>query len=373
MSAAQLDVTSRDSACVVLSFGGRLDAAATGELWRDAMSELKKGSPSKLVLDASGIEYCDSSGAALLAAVEREQLARGGDFELSGVPDDIRSMVDLVRPDPDAAGQGGATRPSFISVLGKSVFDGIGEFRNFVVFVGQLFSAVLRAVVRPSRIRFKDVFSVAENAGVGALLIVGLIGFLLGLILSFQSAISMRRFGAEIFIADLLGLSMMRELGPLMASIMLTARSGSAFAAEIGTMKVNEEVDALQTMGLEPVQFLVVPRVLAGVAVVPVLALWTIGWGLVGGWVVMWSLGFPLTTYVNRIVEAASLGDLMGGLFKALFFGVIVAAVGCMRGLQTKSGAGAVGESTTSAVVSGITLIAIADGLFAVIFYVLGI
>jgi phospholipid/cholesterol/gamma-HCH transport system permease protein len=193
------------------------------------------------------------------------------------------------------------------------------------------------------------------------------------LILAFQSAIPMQRFGAEIFVADLLGISMLRELGPLMASILLAARSGSAFAAELGTMKVNEEIDALTTMGLEPVRFLVVPRVLAALIVVPVLAALLNLFGLAGGAVVMLSLDIPLVTYVNRVVDAVTLTDFAGGMFKALAFGMIVAAVGCMRGLQAGTGADAVGVSTTSAVVSGIVLIAFSDGIFAVIFYLVGI
>ena len=173
--------------------------------------------------------------------------------------------------------------------------------------------------------------------------------------------------------ADLLGISVLRELGPLMAAILLAARSGSAFAAELGTMKVNEEIDALTTMGLEPVRFLVVPRVIAAVAVVPVLAMLMNIFCLIGGAIVMLSLNFPLITYVNRVVAAVGLADFLGGIFKALVFGVIVAGVGCLRGLQTGTGAGAVGESTTSAVVSGIILIAITDGVFAVLFYIVGL
>jgi len=165
----------------------------------------------------------------------------------------------------------------------------------------------------------------------------------------------------------------LREIGPLMAAIMLTARSGSAFAAEIGTMKVNEEVDALTTMGLEPVRFLVVPRVIAAFLVVPVLTIVMTAAGLVGGAVVFLSLDFPLVTYVNRILEAVSLTDFGSGIFKGFVFGVVVAAVGCLRGIQTGKGASAVGESTTSSVVSGIILIAVLDGIFAVIFFMMGI
>jgi len=153
---------------------------------------------------------------------------------------------------------------------------------------------------------------------------------------------------------------------------MVVARSSSAFAAEIGTMKVNEEVDALTTMGLEPVRFLIVPRVIAGVTVVPVLAMLMNLFTLAGGAIVMMSLGFPLRLYANRVIEAVGPADMLGGLLKAFVFGVIVVAAGCLRGLQTGKGADAVGLSTTSAVVSGIVLIAITDGIFAVLFYTLG-
>jgi phospholipid/cholesterol/gamma-HCH transport system permease protein len=183
----------------------------------------------------------------------------------------------------------------------------------------------------------------------------------------------MRQFGAEIFIADLIGLSMIRELGPLLTAIILAGRSGSAFAAELGTMKVNEEIDALTTMGLEPVRFLAVPRVIAAVAMTPLLSVFTSLFGLIGGAVVMLSLGFPLVTYVDRIVAAVHPGDFLQGLFKALAFGIVVAGIGCLRGLQTRTGASAVGDSTTSAVVSGLILIAVVDGIFAVVFYCLGI
>jgi phospholipid/cholesterol/gamma-HCH transport system permease protein len=191
--------------------------------------------------------------------------------------------------------------------------------------------------------------------------------------MAFQSAIPMRQFGAEVYVANLIGLSMVRELGPLLTAILLAGRSGSAFAAELGTMKVSEEIDALTTMGLEPVGFLVVPRVIAAVAMTPLLAVFASLLGLVGGAVVMLSLGFPLVTYVIQIKSAVTAGDMLGGLGKSLAFGIVVAAIGCLRGLQTKSGASAVGESTTRAVVSGLVLITLVDGIFAVVFYYLGV
>jgi phospholipid/cholesterol/gamma-HCH transport system permease protein len=327
-----------------------------------------------LVVDASGVDYCDGSGVSLFVALRRHQEESGGTFELRGLRQEFGQLLALVEPSEDAEpGEAPIHSEGFVEGVGRSTLQLLSDMRALVVFVGELTLALLNAIRNPRQVRFKDVFAVAERAGIGAIPIIALIGFLLGLILAFQSAMPMRRFGAEIFVADLLGISMLRELGPLMAAILLTARSGSAFAAEIGTMKVNEEIDALTTMGLEPVRFLIVPRVIAAVSVVPVLTMLMNVFGLIGGAIVMLSLNFPLVTYVNRVTDAVSLTDFFGGLFKALVFGVIVAGVGCLRGLQTRTGAGAVGESTTSSVVSGIILIAVIDGIFAVIFYIVGI
>jgi phospholipid/cholesterol/gamma-HCH transport system permease protein len=194
----------------------------------------------------------------------------------------------------------------------------------------------------------------------------------MGLIMAFQAAIPLRQFGADIFVANLVALAMLRELGPLMTAIILAGRSGSAFAAELGTMKVREEIDALITMGLDPVQFLVVPRVIAAVLMTPLLTVFSNLLGLLGGSVVVLSLGFPLITFFNQVQSAATYGDFTGGLVKSFVFGVLVAAIGCLRGLQTQPSATAVGESTTRAVVSGIILIVITDGIFSVVYYYLG-
>jgi phospholipid/cholesterol/gamma-HCH transport system permease protein len=183
----------------------------------------------------------------------------------------------------------------------------------------------------------------------------------------------LRQFGAQLFIANLIGLSMLRELGPLMTAIILAGRSGSAFAAELGTMKVREEIDALKTMGLDPVRFLIVTRVVAAVCMTPLLTIFADLVGLIGGSVVMLSLGFPLVTFFHQVQYALSYGSLVGGLVKSFAFGILVAAIGCLRGLQTGTGATAVGQSTTSAVVSGIILIAITDGIFSVVYYYLGV
>ncbi len=356
----------------VLTMEGRLDGASTARLWREATAAARSAGDGALVVEADGVEYCDGAGAALLAAIEELAEQGGGRFELRGLRDDLRELVAMVAPSKREAPPP-PPEPSFLVRLGRGGVQVGRELRRLVSFTGEAVVALAMVARHPRQLRVRDTIAIAERAGLGAIPIVVGVGFLLGLILAFQGAIPMKRFAAEIFVADLLGLSMLRELGPLMAAILLTARSGSAFAAEIGTMKVNEEIDALTTMGLEPVRFLVVPRVLAAMAVVPALAMATSLSGLAGGLLVYRSLGFPTVTFVNRVVDMVEPFDVAGGLMKAMVFGVIVAAVGCMRGIDTGQGAQAVGISTTSAVVTGIVAIAIADGIFAIVFYVLGI
>jgi phospholipid/cholesterol/gamma-HCH transport system permease protein len=209
--------------------------------------------------------------------------------------------------------------------------------------------------------------------GVDALPIVTLISVLLGMILAFQSAVPMRRFGAEIFVADLIGISMVRELGPLMTAILLAGRTGAAFAAEIGTMHVNQEVDALTTMGLDPVRFLVTPRILAAVLMTPLLTLFAMLVGMLGGALTMQSFSVPLVTFLKEVDSAVTTTDFIAGFVKAFFFAILIAGVGCLRGLETGAGASAVGDSATRAVVSGIILLVVVDGIFAVVYFVLDI
>jgi phospholipid/cholesterol/gamma-HCH transport system permease protein len=358
----------------LLELSGRLDSSSTGGAWRQAMKALDEQHPSDLVVEAGGLVYCDGSGAALLVALRERQKASGGGFELRGLREELATLIEMLEPSEEAPGESESRpREPFVTRVGRSAADFASDLRSVIVYMGELSVFAGRALLRPRTLRVRDLFHVAEKAGIDAAPIVVLVGFLLGLILAFQSAIPMRRFGAEVFVADLLAISLTRVLAGLMTAILLTARSGSAFAAEIGTMKVNEEIDALTTMGLEPVRFLVVPRVLAAVAVVPVLTMINLFAGLAGGAVMFSTLGFPMVTYLNRVAASVTMGDLAQGLLKSAVFGVVVAAVGCLRGLRAGTGAGAVGEAATSAVVSGIVLIAVLEGIFSVVFYVLGI
>ncbi len=343
-----------------LSVNGCLNSAGVAALWYpvgDALAHFSAGG--RVVVDAAGITRCDAAGVYFLLELRRRRQAQGGVLEIINFPAAFRPLLDLaakVALVPTAEIQGGTP---WLAQIGRIVVDLAHDLREMTVFIGEVLVAFGLVLRHPRHLRWRDFWLVFEKAGVNALPIVVMLGALLGLILAFQSAIPLRRFGADIFVANLVAISLFRELGPLLTAIILAGRSGAAFAAELGTMKINEELNALATMGLDPVRFLVVTRVLAAIMVMPLLVLFANLFGLV--------------TFKNQVLSTVHLKDLLGGLFKSGVFGLLVAGVGCLRGLQTKNGAGAVGDATTRAVVSGIVLIVIVDGLFAVVFYCLGL
>ncbi|RQD58431.1 MAG: MlaE family lipid ABC transporter permease subunit [Desulfonatronovibrio sp. MSAO_Bac4] len=351
---------------------GSLNTQNLSRLWQETEKRIDEDNTKNLIIDAGKVNYLDMSGQAYLLHFSRLIEERGGKSQIKNLRKDFADMLGQLSCF-DCMEKTAYPKSSILEEIGKATIKLGHDARDFFTFVGQFVSAFSHALIRPGTIRWKDVYLNIENVGAKAVFIVCLIGFLMGLIISFQSAMPLRMFGAEIFVARLLGLSMVRELGPLVTAIILAGRTGSSFAAEIGTMKINEEINALTTMGLNPVKFLVVPRMLATMLVMPFLTLFFIIFSLIGGALVMLSLGFPLITYINQITMSLTMADFAGGMFKAVIFSLLVSWIGCVRGLQTTSGAKAVGLSTTSAVVSGIVLIAITDGIFAVTFYILGI
>ena len=338
------------------------------------MKAARAAAGKQLIIEADQVDYCDGAGAGMLLELARRQVLSHGGFDMVGLKEEIAHFVEMLDPGipPNKAPSGSSWRAIAVDI-GKATANMVGGIRDQVTFIGELTAALFAAARHPSRVRWKDALVLAETTGANALPIIGLIGFLMGLILAFQSAVPLKRFGAEIFVADLVSLALLRELAPLMTAIILAGRTGSAFAAELGTMKVNEELDALTTMGLDPMRFLVTTRVMATVIVTPLLAIFANVAGLIGAGLVVMSLGFPLTTYLQQIQQASSLGDILGGLIKASVFGLLIAGIGCLRGMQTGAGAQEVGTSATRAVVGGIFLIVVADGLFAILFYMLGI
>jgi len=349
---------------------GRLAHDTAGDLWRSF--SLPVALDGTVVLDASRVTECDSAGLALLVMINGRVLAAGARFAVSGLPPETMALYESMLLGRVEAPARKLPTPFFESV-GRFVANSFNEALALLAFLGEVTAHFCSAVVRPRKIRWGDWTLVVETAGVDAVPVVMVIGFLLGLILAFQSAIPLQMFGAEIYVANLIGISVIRELGTLVAAIAMAGRTASAFAAEIGTMTVNEEVSALKTMGIEPVRFLALPRVLAAMVISPLLALFAIVAGLTGGFVVIYSLGYSFEAYVSHVMQFSRPHDLYGTLIKALVFGALVGGVGCHCGLQTGRSADAVGRSTTNAVVSAIVAVAIADGLFAVVFYCLGI
>jgi len=255
--------------------------------------------------------------------------------------------------------------------VGNAVAEVTSDLREQVDFLGNVTGKLPLTLLDRKRMRWPEVRRVFESAGANAVPIVSLVSGLVGLIIAFESAQPLAQFGAQIYVANMIGLVMVRELGPLLAAILLAGRSASAFAAELGTMKVNEELNALETFGLDPMRFLVLQRITAGILLTPLLTFYATFMGVLGGVAITMGLGFPLSLILHQLSSSVHLGDIALGATKGIVFGAIVSAVGCMRGLQTQQGPSAVGISTTRAVVTSILLIIIADAVFSVIFFFL--
>jgi phospholipid/cholesterol/gamma-HCH transport system permease protein len=348
---------------IALVFSGRLDADGVARLWAPTLKAATRAKGKSLLYDLSAVSFCDTAGASLLVAAEN---AHGETARLAGEAESLHTLLDRVRQalPPSRPAPRRAWRPMF-----HPIKDGLSAAANGIAFLGE---TVLAAILVPRRLRMLrpgDLFAVADQAGVRAMPLIFLLGFLIGLILAFQSAVPMQAFGAVIYVANLVAIGLLRELGPLLAAVILSGRTASAFAAEIGTMKVNEEIDALSTMGLDPVTMLVLPRLIAAMMVMPMLTIGLEIAGLAGMTVVLEIFGFPLAAILRQVQGAATLTDFWGGLVKALCFAAVVAAIGCNRGLATGQGPRAVGVSTTAAVVGGIVATIALDGIFALIFY----
>lgn len=360
---------------LVMKIKGRLDAYTTGRIWKDSSRELQKSIPRKLIIDGSGIDYCDASGIALLIELKLLQEGKGGVFELTGLSPDTEKLYNLFKPEVLGKPEGVEKPPplNMIEKLGRTSWELLQELRVHIYFTGRVTVGLVLAALNPTRVRWKDVFVTCEKFGANSFFIIALVNFLVGLVIAFQSAIPMQQYGAQIFVADLIVIAYFKELGPLMTAFVVNGRSGSAFAAELGTMKVNEELDALDTMGLDAVNFLVVPKVLAAIFMLPLLTVFGNLFGILGGLVVMLSMGFTVQTYINEITASGTYEMLLAGLFKTLFFAVLIAGVGCLSGMRASRGPSAVGDAATTAVVTGIILMIVTDGIFGVIYYILGI
>ena len=358
---------------------GRVNVYTLAHTWTDIrqkqdlwLAQTKAKNPT-LSFDASQVTSLDGSGFAFLIDLEQAQKNASGQFEIIGLDARYQPLLKEFEPIgnlfPPAAVK---PKRSFVVSTGMATQNLLDDSAGLISFTGHLASDLVWSVCNPAKVRWGDFVNAAVQAGIAALPIVGLVAFLIGVILSFQSAIGMQQFGAISFVGPLVSLGIFRELGPLITAILLAGRSSAAFAAEIGTMTVNNEVDALVTGGLSPVRFLIVPRVLAGILVTPILTLFADLVSVFSSALTLVIYGVPMVNFYNGMLQVVGIEDIFSGLIKATLFGVVVSAVGCLRGMQTGTGAAAVGISATRAVVSSIVLIVLVDGIFAFISYKTG-
>ena len=345
-----------------------------------AVEEVQKqadsGSPlQRIAFDTQDLGRWDSGLITFLIKVFDQFSRRQIDANREGLPEGVRRLLDLAAAVPEKKdARKEAVREPFLVQVGRASMDIARQTGALVTFLGESTIAFGKLFVGKAKFRRSDLWLTIQQCGVDALPIVTLISFLVGLILAFVGAVQLAMFGAQIFIANLVGIAMAREMAAIMTGIIMAGRTGAAFAAQIGTMQVNEEVDALITMGVSPMEFLVLPRMLALIVMMPLLCLYANVVGILGGFVVgtgMFDISF--TQYMEQTRLALNLTHFGIGIFKSVIFGVLVAIAGCLQGMECGRSASAVGDAATSAVVTSIVLIVVTDGFFAVITNIIGI
>jgi len=326
-----------------------------------------------LVFDTAQLGRWDSSLLVFLLQCQEHAATQKVEFRTDTLPDGIAALLTLSEAVPEQqTGKGNAHPDTWLERLGKWSLAGWKDAREFVEIVGESVLSLLRLARRRGTFNWRDFRITLQETSAGALPITALISFLMGLILAFVGATQLEKFGASIYVPNLVGLGMVREMGPLMTAIIMAGRTGAAFAAQLGSMKVSEEIDALKTLAISPQDFLVTPRLIALFIMMPLLCLYADLIGIVGGAVVGLQIGnLSAVQFINQTQSAVALADIGTGLSKSVAFGGIVALTGCLRGMQCGSDASAVGIAATSAVVTGITLIVVADAVFDVIFNLL--
>lgn len=331
--------------------------------------------PVRIAFDLTALGAWDSGLVSFVARVGELAAERKIPLDEMTLPDGLRRLLVLAAR---VAGQKDARRagppPSRLARIGLLALAAWDEALVMLEFLGQITLACGRLLRGKARFRARDFWLLVQQTGADALPIVTLISFLVGTIFAFVGAVQLEKFGATIYVADLVGIAIVREMGAVMTAIVMAGRTGAAFAAQLGTMKVTQEIDALTTMGFSALDFLVLPRLLALCLMMPLLCLYADAMGVLGGALIgVTMLKLPPQTYFQQTFHAIGISDLVGGVLKASVYGVLVAVSGCLRGLQSGSSSSAVGDAATSAVVTGIVLIVSACGIFAVVFYILGI
>lgn len=356
-------------------FRGTLTFPDAVTVWTD-VRELIEHSPNRHVdFDLNGVDRIDGGTMALLVQLNCELEAQGTKSQFEGASGTVAEILDLYTGEQKPCLREAPGRQGILQQVGQVTLGLVDEVKLVLSFLGALvLLSGWASLKNPGSVNWRDVPRIMERAGADGLPIVVLINFLVGFIMGFQGAVQLKQFGANILVADLVGLSITRELGPLMTAIIVCGRSGASFAAELGTMKVSEEVDALQTMGFDPLRYLVFPRVIALILVLPLLTLIADLVGIVGGLLVgIISLDLTVLAYWNQTLLALDLWDVFSGALKSLVFAGAIAFIACQQGLATSGGAQGVGRRTTSSVVSILFALILIDALFTVLFYMFGV
>ncbi len=359
---------------VVLRLGGAVVMSALDTVER-AAARLPRARP--VVIDLSEVESLDTGGAWLVTQLVDRLEREGVPVSLRGASETQAALIDTVRR--SIAAEEPVAEPSrgplaWLETVGRVSAESAQTFVEILGFLGLVMAGIGRTVVRPTRLRLTSLVFHMQEVGLNAVPIVVLLAFLIGVVLAFQGAVQLRQFGAEIFVVNLIAISVLRELGILLTAIIVAGRSGSAFTAAIGSMKLREEIDAMRTIGLDPVEVLVLPRVLALIIMLPVLGFIADVAGLFGGALMSWiELGVSPRMFVTRLYETTDIWHLGIGFIKAPFFAAIIGVVGCYEGMKVAGSAESVGQRTTTSVVLAIFGVIVADALFSVFFAELGV
>ncbi len=325
-------------------------------------------------LDVSDIDAMDTAGAIALQGYFMQLQTASPDIQFSGLSDKHRSLLERLESYQRFADEKPRPKPGRLESTGRSAMQGLEELFAFLSFTGELFIRLITLLPRPWLIRWRPILVDLGQSGAHALGIVGLLGFLMGVVIAYQGAVQLKIYGANIYVADLVGLSMVRELAPLLAAIIVAGRTGSAYTAQIGTMKVTEEVSALHTIGIPPIDILVIPKMIALMIALPLLSIFADIMGIVGGMIMAkLQLGLGFTPFLDRLREAVTFTSFMLGLMKAPVFAFIIVLIGCFQGFRVSGSAESVGKHTTQSVVQAIFLVIVADAQFSIIFSWLGI
>ena len=322
-----------------------------------------------LILDCTALSALDTTGAWLLHSTVLTLQRHGHHVTTDGLKPEFRTLLKLVASSAESTSAPAPHPTKLLIRIGQQAWKSLIGMSDMLAFIGETAIILFHSILQPRRIRWRAVLHNLQAAGFEALPIVGLLSFLMGLVIAYQGADQLQRFGANIFIADLVGLSMLRELSPLLTAIIVAGRSGSAYAAQIGTMKVTEEIDALRTIGVGPTELLVLPKLLALLIALPLLTVFADIAGLLGGMLMASSkLDVSFTVFTDRLGVALHLSSFLTGVGKAPVFAAIIALVGCHQGFQVTGSADSVGRQTTVSVVHSIFLVILADALFSIVF-----